>query len=58
VFDDFLHSAPGNEAPLHYIVFSDDPAALIGNVPRQYEHIAQQCDILMRGLAAVGIIAP
>jgi len=28
-----------------------------GAVPKQYEHIVAQCDILIRGLATVGIIA-
>jgi hypothetical protein len=28
-----------------------------GSVPKQYEHIVAQCDILIRGLATVGIIA-
>jgi perosamine synthetase len=30
--DGFLYSVPGEEAPLHYIVFSDDPPALVGKL--------------------------
>ena len=35
LLDGFLYSVPGNEAPLHYIVFSDDPAALVGKLRAQ-----------------------
>jgi perosamine synthetase len=33
--DGFLYTVPGNEAPLHYIVFSDDPGALVGKLRAQ-----------------------
>lgn len=36
-----------------YLKFRD---SCHGNVPRQYQHIVTACDILMRGLATVGII--
>lgn len=31
----FLFTVPGDEAPLHYIVFSNDPAALVGKLRAQ-----------------------
>jgi hypothetical protein len=40
-----------------YLKFRDDSLAKTGTVPRQYQHIIQHCDTLMRGLAQVGIIA-
>ena len=40
-----------------YLRFRDHTLAENGKVPRQYEHIVRQCDVLMRGLATVGIIA-
>jgi perosamine synthetase len=33
--DGFLYGVPGDEAPLHYIVFSDDPPALVGKLRAQ-----------------------
>ena len=33
--DGFLYSVPGDEAPLHYIVFSDDPPALVAKLRAQ-----------------------
>jgi perosamine synthetase len=33
--DGYLYTVPGNEAPLHYIVFSDDPPALVGKLRAQ-----------------------
>ena len=33
--DGYLYSVPGDEAPLHYIVFSDDPTALVGKLRAQ-----------------------
>lgn len=33
--DGFLYTVPGSEAPLHYIVFSDDPPALVGKLRAQ-----------------------
>ena len=33
--DGFLYAVSGGEAPLHYIVFSDDPAALVGQLRAQ-----------------------
>jgi len=33
--DGFLYSVPGNEAPLHYIVCSDEPAALVAKLRAQ-----------------------
>ena len=33
--DGFLYAVPGDEAPLHYIVFSDDPLALVGKLRAQ-----------------------
>ncbi|GFO68692.1 hypothetical protein GMLC_22710 [Geomonas limicola] len=40
-----------------YLKLRDDSLAKTGEVPRQYEHIINAADILMRGLAHVGIIA-
>jgi len=40
-----------------YLRFRDDCLASSGKVPTQYDHIIKACDILMRGLAHVGIIA-
>ncbi len=40
-----------------YLEFRDDQLAENGKVPSQYQHIVQACDLLMRGLAHVGIIA-
>ena len=33
--DGFLYAVPGGEAPLHYIVFSEDPLALVGKLRAQ-----------------------
>ena len=33
--DGFLYTVPGVEAPLHYIVFADDPAALVSKLRAQ-----------------------
>ena len=33
--DGYLYTVPGDEAPLHYIVFSDDPTALVGKLRAQ-----------------------
>lgn len=33
--DGHLYTVPGGEAPLHYIVFSDEPAALVGELRAQ-----------------------
>ena len=33
--DGYLYAVPGDQAPLHYIVFSDDPAALVGKLRAQ-----------------------
>ena len=33
--DDYLYAVPGDEAPLHNIVFSDDPAALVAKLRSQ-----------------------
>ena len=33
--DGYLYAVPGDHAPLHYIVFSDDPAALVGKLRAQ-----------------------
>jgi perosamine synthetase len=33
--DGFLYAVPGDEAPLHYIVFSDEPAVLVGKLRAQ-----------------------
>lgn len=33
--DGYLYAVPGDEAPLHYIVFSDDPPALVGRLRAQ-----------------------
>jgi hypothetical protein len=40
-----------------YLKLRDQALKETGKVPRQHEHIIQACDILMRGLAHVGIIA-
>jgi hypothetical protein len=40
-----------------YLRFRDHCLKETGSIPRQYEHIIQACDTLMRGLATVGIIA-
>ena len=40
-----------------YLKFRDQCASQGKEVPRQYAHIVTACDILMRGLAKVGIIA-
>lgn len=40
-----------------YLRLRDHSLAETGKVPKQHEHIIQACDILMRGLAHVGIIA-
>jgi hypothetical protein len=40
-----------------YLKFRDATLRQSGQVPKQYDHIVRQCDILMRGLATVGIIA-
>lgn len=40
-----------------YLKFRDQSIKDDGKVPKRYEHIIQACDILMRGLAHVGIIA-
>ena len=40
-----------------YLRFRDASLASAGKVPAQYAHIVQACDALMRGLAAVGIVA-
>jgi perosamine synthetase len=33
--DGFLYTVPGGEAPLHYVVFSEDPPALVGKLRAQ-----------------------
>lgn len=40
-----------------YLSFRDACLREAGVVPKQYEHIVRQCDVLIRGLATVGIIA-
>jgi hypothetical protein len=40
-----------------YLKLRDRSLVETGRSPRQYEHIIRQCDVLMRGLATVGIIA-
>lgn len=40
-----------------YLKFRDDCLEKEKKVPRQYEHIVRACDVLIRGLATVGIIA-
>jgi hypothetical protein len=40
-----------------YLKFRDESLAKNGKIPKQYAHIVEACDILMRGLAHVGIIA-
>ena len=40
-----------------YLKYRDDRLVQNGNVPRQYQHIVAAADILIRGLANVGIIA-
>jgi hypothetical protein len=40
-----------------YLKFRDACLGANKPVPRQYEHIVRACDILVRGLAAVGIVA-
>lgn len=40
-----------------YLQFRDDALAEKGEVPRQYKHIVTACDMLIRGLAHVGIVA-
>ncbi len=40
-----------------YLKYRDDIVARKKPVPTQYEHIVAACDLLMRGLAQVGIIA-
>jgi len=40
-----------------YLKLRDACLAATGNVPKKYAHIIQACDVLMRGLARVGIIA-
>ena len=40
-----------------YLRFRDESFAKNGGMPKQYEHIINASDILIRGLAYVGIIA-
>lgn len=40
-----------------YLRFRDECLTTSGKVPAQYDHIVKACDILMRGLAQIGIIA-
>jgi hypothetical protein len=40
-----------------YLKFRDAALKKTGHVPQRYDHIVKACDILMRGLANVGIIA-
>ena len=40
-----------------YLKYRDDSLEKGGKVSSQYEHIVKACDVLMRGLAQVGIIA-
>jgi hypothetical protein len=40
-----------------YLKFRDHCLADTGKIPVQYKHIIEACDVLMRGLATVGIIA-
>ncbi|MDX2029233.1 MAG: P63C domain-containing protein [Blastocatellia bacterium] len=40
-----------------YLRFRDDCLMKKGKVPANYKHIVQACDILIRGLANVGIVA-
>lgn len=40
-----------------YLKFRDAALQKTGRVPHRYDHIVKACDILMRGLANVGIIA-
>jgi hypothetical protein len=40
-----------------YLRFRDDSLAKFGKVPGRYAHIIRACDLLMRGLATVGIVA-
>lgn len=40
-----------------YLQFRDEALADKGEVPRQYKHIVTACDMLIRGLAHVGIVA-
>jgi hypothetical protein len=40
-----------------YLKFRDDLLARKEEIPKQYKHIIRACDILMRGLARVGIVA-
>lgn len=40
-----------------YLLFRDDRLSDAGKLPKTFEHIIKACDILMRGLAHIGIIA-
>lgn len=40
-----------------YLSLRDDSLKLRGKIPKQFEHIVLACDLLMRGLAHVGITA-
>jgi hypothetical protein len=40
-----------------YLKFRDHCLAETGKIPIQYKHIIDACDVLMRGLATIGIIA-
>lgn len=40
-----------------YLKFRDAAIQRIGKAPGQYQHIIIACDVLMRGLAQVGIVA-
>jgi hypothetical protein len=40
-----------------YLAFRDHALANTGRVPKQFEHIIEACDLLMRALAHVGITA-
>src|SRR5262249_3751703 len=40
-----------------YLKFRDKSLTQTGKIPSRYSHIIRACDILMRGLARVGIVA-
>lgn len=40
-----------------YLKFKDASLAETGRVPAKYRHIIEACDVLMRGMAQVGIVA-
>ncbi|MGH8167998.1 MAG: P63C domain-containing protein, partial [Woeseiaceae bacterium] len=38
-----------------YLAFRDDALSRTGKIPKQFQHIIEACDLLMRALAHVGI---